>query len=142
MFADAGADDEVSECDLCLAHVASSLGDTDGALELVAQARRIWDRARPGEAAPGCDLDAGEVLVDAGRHTEAVAPLERALDVYTNVGNRRGEADAALLLARALAGDGDPGAARDALARARGLFTTMGADDRVAECDELRDRLS
>lgn len=137
-----GADDEVSECDLYLAHVASSLGDADGALELVAQARRIWERARPGEPAPGCDLTTGDVLVHAGRHSDAIGPLERALDVYEEVGNRGAEADASLSLARALAREGDEDGAREALARARGLSTTMEAEDRVAECDELRDRLS
>lgn len=142
VFEEAGADDEVSECDLYLAHAASSVGDTDGALELVERARRIWERARPGESAPGCDLTAGEVLVSAGRHSEAIAPLERALDLYEDAGNRAGQAEAALNVARALAGDGDADTAERELVRARELFSTMEAGNRVAECDELRDRLT
>ncbi len=91
-------------------------GDIPGALEWFGRAREAYSEiGMPARAATNLEVDLCEVLLAGGLHREAVDAARRAERAARESGNRLAQAEASLLLARAMLAQGDQAAEQVAL---------------------------
>lgn len=93
---------QIHEVSLVKARVLAVLGDTDGALALVAQSDLFFSGRESHRAARAeIELTRARVLAEAGRHMEAVGPARRAAKLYEAMPHSPGRAAALSVAAQA-----------------------------------------
>lgn len=119
-----------------LAHSIGRRGDVPGSLRWFDRARRDFDEVgNPDRYLTGLESDVCEVLLDAGLHDEARVAAERAVDLATAGENRVQQAEAQLLLSKALMASGATEAAADEAERAAASFRETGRTGWTALAD-------
>jgi len=71
-------------------------------------------------------LNLGRVSLRQGKQQQAISYLRQALGLFRHTGHKYGETETLRILAEALNGDGQPGAARSELEIALGLAAEIG----------------
>jgi tetratricopeptide (TPR) repeat protein len=135
-YREAGLRGRAAICDLDRAVLVHAGGDAEGAVSLLADARRTLVALRRLDALAACDFNLGVALADAGRPDAAIAAWQEAQSRFDRLGDESRAAGCHQNLGVALLAQEQLVEARTELWEARRTFARLGEVEPAAECDD------